>query len=178
MTVVATRPAARLTLDQAEALLAEIKTNFLALEENIRRLIDGHGWLALGYPSLLDLWTDRLSWLRKDHTPIAGMVVSALLDEGHDDMAIALAVKGVTEIGVSGARRRKAKGLPDDRILVRQHERKRERRPAHTVHIPLPGGTYERWVALCKRLGTTPEAEGEIALRLHMAELESRSEQH
>lgn len=166
----------RLTKGQAEALHREIRDGLLNIEKKIAEFAQGGGHLALGYKTFADYWTDRMSEVSLRQTEALHIVACVMYDEGASPEQVAASVKGLTTKRAEAVREQKNLGVAPDKIRVREHERKVERAPDHVVHVPLAPGTYRKFKTIAKRIGTTLEAEAEIALRLHFAELASRSD--
>lgn len=166
----------RLTKRQAEALHREIRDGLLNIEKKIAEFAQGGGHLALGYKTFADYWTDRMSEVSLRQTEALHIVACVMYDEGSTPAEVAAALKGVTAKRAAAIREQKNLGVTPDKIRVREHDRKALRAPEHVVHVSLPPSTYRKFKTIAKRVGSTLEREAEIALRLHFAELASRSD--
>lgn len=164
----------RLTKKQAEALHAEIRDGLLNIEKKIAEFAMRRGHLALGYKTFADYWLDRMSEVSLRQAEATNIVACVMYDEGATPDQVAAAIHGVTKKRAEAIRSQKQLGVAPEVIVVREHERKADRAPDHIVRVPLPPSTYRKFKTLAKRLGTTLEAESEIALRLHFAELSAR----
>lgn len=167
--------ARRLTKAQAEALHAEIRDGLLNIEKRIAEFAKGQGHRALGYRTFADYWLDRMSDVSLRQSDALHIVACVMYDEGATPADVAATIKGIAPRRAEAILEQKALGVAPEFIRVREHERKADKAPDHTVHISLSPGTYRNLKAIAKRAGTTLEAEGEIALRLHFASLAARS---
>lgn len=165
----------RLTKKQAEALHAEIRDGLVNIEKKIAEFAQRRGHLALGYRSFAEYWSDRMAAICLRQTEALHIVACVMYDEGASPSEVAEAVNGITIKRAESVREQKNLGVPPEKIRVREHDRNALRAPDHVVHVTLPPGTYRKFKSIAKRIGTTLEAEAEIALRLHFAELSARS---
>ncbi|MDN6657585.1 MAG: hypothetical protein L0L18_00940 [Acidipropionibacterium jensenii] len=95
---------------QAETLWANLRSNLLAAEDNIRQIITTRAWEPLGYESFAECWADRLGDV-KLAGELRAVVVYAMFDDGATDRDVALAVDGVGVSTVTALRDAHRKGL-------------------------------------------------------------------
>lgn len=166
--------ARRLSQKQAEALLTGIREGFVNVERKIIEFAQGEGWVALGYSSFTACWDERMGDLKLNSNAVKGVVVSAMLKEGASTDDITDTVAGVGPVAVETIQKRLKQNVPPDMTLVREYVRIPTRQAARTVHVKLTAATYKRYQQIAKRAGSSLEAEGEVALRLHFASLTAR----
>lgn len=167
-------PYARLTKAQAEQLHADIRDGLLNIERKIAEFAKGGGHLALGYRSFAEYWLDRMADVSLRQTEALYIVACVMYDEGATPDEVAATVRGIAPRRAAAVLDQKNLGVAPDKIRVREHDRKAERAPNHVVHVSLPPSTFRRYRAVARRTGSTLEAEAEMALRLHFAELIAR----
>lgn len=84
---------------QAETLWANLRSNLLAAEDNIRQIITTRAWEPLGYESFAECWQERLSDVKLSKE-LRAVVVYAMFEDDTDpvDAAHAVAGTGVVEV--------------------------------------------------------------------------------
>lgn len=164
----------KLTKRQADALMQEVRSSLLNAEAKLIEYVQGRGWEAQGHACFTDAWTEHMDGVRVSGNAAKGVVIAALVESGCTPDEIALMVVGVGPVEARRAAENLGRGVPSDMTLVRAHARKRDRAEPRTVHVTLPPSTYDRYKRVARRSGATLEAEAEIALRLHFAELAAR----
>lgn len=84
---------------QAETLWANLRSNLLAAEDNIRQIIATRAWEPLGYESFAECWQDRLSDVKLSKELRAVVVYAMFEDDATPaDAARAVAGTGVVEV--------------------------------------------------------------------------------
>lgn len=84
---------------QAETLWANLRSNLLATEDNIRQIITTRAWEPLGYESFAECWADRLGDVKLSKE-LRAVVVYAMFEDDTTpvDAAHAVAGTGVVEV--------------------------------------------------------------------------------
>lgn len=171
----------QLTKRQAETLHREIRDGLLNIEKKIAEFAQRQGHIVLGYKTFAAYWADRMSDVSLRQVEALHIVACVMYDEGATPAEVSSTIKGITTRRAEAVREQKNLGVAPkkirvspDKIVVREHERRTLRAPDHVVHVTLPPSTYRKFKTVARRLGTTLEAEAEIALRLHFAELAAR----
>lgn len=84
---------------QAETLWANLRSNLLAAEDNIRQIITERAWEPLGYESFAECWQERLSDVKLSKE-LRAVVVYAMFEDDTTpaDAAHAVAGTGVVEV--------------------------------------------------------------------------------
>lgn len=84
---------------QAETLWANLRSNLLAAEDNIRQIITTRAWEPLGYDTFAECWQERLSDVKLSKELRAVVVYAMFEDDASPaDAARAVAGTGVVEV--------------------------------------------------------------------------------
>lgn len=121
---------------QAETLWANLRSNLLAAEDNIRQIITTRAWEPLGYESFASCWADRLGDVKLT-SELRAVVVYAMFEDGATDRDVAIAVDGVGVSTVTALRDAHRKGLDagDAAYTTRSRGRARRGIPGQTVSV-------------------------------------------
>ena len=131
---------------QAETLWANLRSNLLAAEDNIRQIITTRAWEPLGYESFAECWADRLGDV-KLAGELRAVVVFAMFDDGATDRDVAMAVGGVGVSTVTALRDAHRKGLEagEASVIARPQRRQKKSDMPRIVTVPV---TIEEHAAL------------------------------
>jgi hypothetical protein len=117
--------------EDAEALVNSIRASLSNVERDLRRLIDGRGWTALGYDSFAAMWSERMAGLTLTTNALTAAVVATLYREIGDVDAVTRQLRGsrgVSRRKVENVAEQVDAGVPERQInpnttSVRRHER-------------------------------------------------------
>lgn len=137
-----------LTVDQAETLWSSLRGNLLAVEDDIRTIIDNRAWEPLGFASFADCWADRMRGLKLP-AELRAVVVYAMFDDGAADRDVALAVAGVGAQTVIDLRKGHNMGMDakDSVALTRPKFRKAKTQPTRYVTVSVTVAEHDALVA-------------------------------
>ena len=166
--------AAPLRRDEAQALLNEIREGLVNVERRLRALIAGHGWVALGYVSFQEMWSEELGEIRLATDAMRATVVYALLAEDLSDPEVIDTLGGrVNDEAVAALRRQKDHGVPSHlaSTRVRAHRRNLPHQPTD-FRIRLDPEERANWKAAIEAHGHIVEDWMVRVLRREVAKLE------
>lgn len=166
--------AAPLGRDEARALLNEIRHGLLDVERRLRALIAGCGWVALGYVSFQEMWSEELADIRLATDATRATVVYALLAEDLSDEEVIEALGGrMDDDAVAMLRRQRAHGVPPHiaSTRVRAHRRNLPHEPTD-FRIRLDPDERANWKAAIEAHGHDVEDWMVRVLRREVRKLE------
>lgn len=109
-----------ITAETAQQLWETLRANLLDARKAVTEIIETEAWKPLGYNTLREAWTDRMTGVEVNLvTATLVEVVYAMIDEGGTDMEIATAVKGIGPTIVATLRRQRENGVPAALATIR-----------------------------------------------------------
>lgn len=119
----------------AQHMWETLRSNLLDARKALTQIIETEAWKPLGYTTLREAWTDRMTDVELSVTGTVIELVYAMLAEDGTDMEIADAVKGVGPTIVATLRRQRDNGVPAELASLRPYNR------AHSGGSSDSGGT-------------------------------------
>ena len=152
----------------AEALFSELREGLVNTERVLTEIIRSKAWEALGYPTFVAAWTDRMRGVRLATDVIRAHVVYAALDDGMAPEEIAF-IFPVSDSFVEGAREARDAGinpsnLPAGYSWVRRHPRRAQRDQAKVLRVRFTADEFSHLKLTCHQHGLDLEGIAKKAI--------------
>ena len=159
-----------MTKEEARAAIEAIRAALGNIEKRIIELIEGRGWIVLGYETFVDMWTAEFEGFMLTTDELKKHAVYAALSDERSDEEIITAL-GVGDRVVSRLREQRTSGVPVGLARVRAHDRALPSQ-ADTLHIKYGPEKLARWKEACESRGLDPHVESAKALDAWLRRLE------